>query len=67
LQALDRSLPVRKKSRSPQGQGSFGSEAAAAARLRLVSAMGSVARWSKDLAVISFTVGVFCTACEVSI
>lgn len=36
--ALDRSLPVRETSRSPQGLGSFGCEAAAAAaaRLRLV-------------------------------
>lgn len=69
LQTLDRSLPVRKITRSPQGHGSFGCEAAAAAaaRLRLVSAVVSVVCWSKDLSVISFTVEVFCTAGESSI
>lgn len=69
LPTLDRSLPVRKITRSPQGHGSFVCEAAAAAaaRLRLVSAVVSAVCWSKDLSVISFTVEVFCTAGESSI
>ena len=63
VQTLDRSLPVRMISRSPQGQGSFGREAAAAAvGLRLVSMMDSIVCWSKDLFVICFTAEVFCTA-----